>query len=446
MSADNSSNSGNNIPTGRTPLGALSPEAIINLQEEVDIIELVVVVSTKKSSKHGRGFRQLVSLFEAPDTVIDKTEKYLARKRAAEYQRLHPEAAELNSNDDDNLTTQEKEERDREEYRAFKAYQAFERLIPDLKEKLSDGQLDHEAVDEYLARIARDGDAAKNTDTSNIRVALADWLNQEMHDEEAAIRVADPSSALLPQQWLIGSTRQYRGLDHDKLGGYLVAVDSGDWNDVQYREAVRNGDPDVGYGESYYARVFYAHGTGTQDDVETGFLRGPLLVKVARYIFTSPSSVLSIDEDLHAPKRTMTSTKKHVKLDIANLRGMTHVTPRVIAYCAVQLHFNLTDAQLWPQDGIYMGYNYHGLYSFIVDYFEQDSNHPEDQRAVDDLLKWWNSQLFPASGSANSNVAAAQSLNRMAAQRAARRVSASADMGSTGVTSNSASLSHTSSQ
>ncbi|KIY49998.1 hypothetical protein FISHEDRAFT_57730 [Fistulina hepatica ATCC 64428] len=441
MSADNSSSSGNDIPAGRTPLGTLSPEAIINLQEEVVRLRRTAIRasdaetrkrknSTKKSSKHGRGFHQLVSLFEAPDTVIDKTEKYLARKRAAEYQRLHPEAAELNNDDDDNLTTQEKEDRDREEYRAFKAYQAFERLVPDLKEKLSDGQLDHDAVDEYLARIARDGDAAKNTDTSNIRVALADWLNQEMHDEEAAKYLADPSLPLLPQQRLIGTTRQYRGLDHDKLGGYLVAVDSGDWNDAQYREAVRNGDPGAGYGESYYARVFYAHGTGTQDDVETGFLRGPLLVKVARYIFTSPSSVQSIDEDLHAPKRTMTSTKKHVKLDIANLRGLTHATPRVIAYCAVQLHFNLTDAQLWPQDGIYMGYNYHGLYNFIVDYFEQDSSHPEDQRAVDDLLKWWNS----ISGL------------QMAAQRAARRASASADMGSTGADSNSASSSHISSQ
>ncbi|KIY47169.1 hypothetical protein FISHEDRAFT_59812 [Fistulina hepatica ATCC 64428] len=418
MSANDSLDSGNNIPTGRTPLGH-------------HLRHLLTVVSTNKSSKHGRGFRQLVSLFDGPDAVVDKAEKYLARKRAVEYHRLHPEAAELNNENDDNLTTQDKEERDREEYRGFKAYQAFEHLVPDLKEKLSDGQLDHKAVDDYLARIARDGDAAKNTDTSNIRVALADWLNQQMHDEEAAKCVADPSSPLLPQQRLIGSTRQYRGLDHDKLGGYLVAVDSGDWNDIQYREAVRNGDPRAGYGESYYARVFYAHGTGTQDDVETGFLRGPLLVKVAHYIFTSPSSVLSINKDLHAPKRTMSSAKKPIKLDIASLRGMTHVTPRAIAYCAVQLHFNLTDAQLWPQDGIYMGYSYYGLYNFIIDYFEQDSDHPEDKRAVDDLLKWWNSQLFPASGSINGNVAAAQSLNKMAAQHAARRASSATEMGST---------------
>jgi len=80
------------------------------------------------------------------------------------------------------------------------------------------------------------------------------------------------------------------------------------------------------------------------------------------------------------------------------------VTPRSIAYAAVQvfdfmhfvgcllmfistqLHFNLQTAERWNE--IYGGFDYRGLYNYIVDFFEDVQDGPVKTRAQD-LLKWW---------------------------------------------------------
>ena len=80
------------------------------------------------------------------------------------------------------------------------------------------------------------------------------------------------------------------------------------------------------------------------------------------------------------------------------------VTPRSIAYAAVQvltrcislkyilmftllqLHFNLQTAERWCE--IYGGFDYRGLYNYIVDFFEDVPEGPAKKRAQD-LLKWW---------------------------------------------------------
>lgn len=79
------------------------------------------------------------------------------------------------------------------------------------------------------------------------------------------------------------------------------------------------------------------------------------------------------------------------------------VTPRSIAYAAVQvfdfilldaysclsllqLHFNLQTAERWNE--LYGGFDYRGLYNYIVDFFEDVQDGPAKTRAQD-LLKWW---------------------------------------------------------
>ena len=77
------------------------------------------------------------------------------------------------------------------------------------------------------------------------------------------------------------------------------------------------------------------------------------------------------------------ATKRNVA---SKLNMNDKVTPRSIAYAAVQLHFNLQTAERWNE--IYGGFDYRGLYNYIVDFFEDVQEAPAKKRAQD-LLKWW---------------------------------------------------------
>ncbi|KIY47947.1 hypothetical protein FISHEDRAFT_59279 [Fistulina hepatica ATCC 64428] len=388
--------------------------------------------SGNKVGQPGRGFRQLVTLFDTPNLVIYKAERYLERHRATERRQTDPNTAEdeLEDLESNTLTTEEKQSRDRDEYRAYMAYRSFHALIPGLKEKL--GGLDEDGLDSYLltvwipakqivvltvTQISHAGDAAKNTNTSDIRAAVARWINQEI--DEDAMRNPDERQP----RHLEPETRMFRGLAHDKTGAYLCPVDlDGNWDEESFRGRVRNNEPGAQISSSWFFRALYATGSGHKDDIETGFLRGPLLVKTAQYIFTSPSSVKETDDENSPPsKKAKVDRRSSARSDVAHRRGMDgQMTPRAIAYCAVLLHFNLTDCDKWPQDGMYMAFNYNGLYNFVVDYFEQDATDEADKQHVSELLSWWNSQVFPNSVKSTS-ITTVQSANKLAAQRAARR-------------------------
>jgi len=80
------------------------------------------------------------------------------------------------------------------------------------------------------------------------------------------------------------------------------------------------------------------------------------------------------------------------------------VTPRSIAYAAVQvciyvsyvvplvlicdcqLHFNLQTAGSWTP--VYGGFDYRGLYDYVVDFFE-DTPGPAAKKQAQELLNWW---------------------------------------------------------
>ena len=51
-----------------------------------------------------------------------------------------------------------------------------------------------------------------------------------------------------------------------------------------------------------------------------------------------------------------------------------------------QLHFNLQAAASWSP--IYSGFDYRGLYNYVVDFFD-DAPGPAAKQRVKDLLDWW---------------------------------------------------------
>ena len=54
--------------------------------------------------------------------------------------------------------------------------------------------------------------------------------------------------------------------------------------------------------------------------------------------------------------------------------------------CGCQLHFNLQTVPAWIQ--IYGGFNYLGLYNYVVDFFEDTPGHAAKKHAQE-LLTWW---------------------------------------------------------
>lgn len=69
--------------------------------------------------------------------------------------------------------------------------------------------------------------------------------------------------------------------------------------------------------------------------------------------------------------------------NVASLIGLRAVTPRSIAYVAVQLRFALSNATAWRINDI--DFNYSEFYSAIVNYFEVTPG-PRAQSRVDACL------------------------------------------------------------
>jgi hypothetical protein len=134
--------------------------------------------------------------------------------------------------------------------------------------------------------------------------------------------------------------------------------------------------------------------------------------QVYKSIFTSPSSAKNIldeendAENMPPTKSQKTSSNNSVRRNVASkLHLNDKVTPRSVAYAAVQvcvyvtisvchfmlirdcqLHFNLQTAGSWTS--VYGGFDYQGLYNYVVDFFE-DTPGPAAKKRAQELLNWW---------------------------------------------------------
>ncbi|KAF8987082.1 hypothetical protein BDQ17DRAFT_1435844 [Cyathus striatus] len=149
--------------------------------------------------------------------------------------------------------------------------------------------------------------------------------------------------------------------------------------------------------------MLYQNFKGDPDNVEQGFLQSELLIAVYKHLFNSPSSTLGFtidadnDSDIENGHRFFNngdrnSIKCHNRPDVASKVNMKLVTPRSIAYTSVQLHFSFSRAVSWAQTEV-EGFNYPKFYNFVVDFFEEPSC-PTAERCAQNLLSWWNGQIF----------------------------------------------------
>src|SRR6266446_6025503 len=59
---------------------------------------------------------------------------------------------------------------------------------------------------------------------------------------------------------------------------------------------------------------------------------------------------------------------------------------RRLLICDCELHFNLQTVGSWTS--VYGGFDYNGLYNYVVDFFE-DTPGPAAKKRAQELLNWW---------------------------------------------------------
>ncbi|KAG2116643.1 uncharacterized protein F5147DRAFT_568026, partial [Suillus discolor] len=137
----------------------------------------------------------------------------------------------------------------------------------------------------------------------------------------------------------------------------------------------------------------YANHVYDPEDPWCGLLRSCLLIYAYKHVFTSPSSV---DRELKATRSGN-----------ARLHGMNSVTIASLAYIATQVRFALSSSSVFSRTDTSTDSEtfYHSLLDLLED--------PEECQEVDELLIWWNRQVFPASSAAKRPISANSALSKI---------------------------------
>ncbi|KAJ7506329.1 hypothetical protein B0H11DRAFT_1707147 [Mycena galericulata] len=120
-----------------------------------------------------------------------------------------------------------------------------------------------------------------------------------------------------------------------------------------------------------YPAFVYEEGSWDPRDPENGLLRGDLLIRVLRHIWTAPASAWFGLENEAIPA-----------VCNARVHGVYQVTAEMIGYAGVQVRDSLHGVQHWKlRDGTY---DYEQFYNSIVILFSD----PDDEWAIE-TLKWY---------------------------------------------------------
>ncbi|KJA14120.1 hypothetical protein HYPSUDRAFT_208728 [Hypholoma sublateritium FD-334 SS-4] len=344
-------------------------------------------------SQLGRGIRKVIFICGEIKDLVSESDNRCAYVEDPENPDLSSEFEELNDD--------EVEELKRDWERSHAAVQALNRLIPNFQKKIDNGS--PEELNTFYVELQRGADSARSDDLNRIRACIADWLN---------------ATQPRPEILLNPSCRKNRGIQHDVTGQLLCPAEF-DWSNLVVRAKLRAAEEKFDWLCSYHSRCFYARHNPTANRLESGYLKSTLLIRVYKAIFTSPSSAKNTpdeDEDVEnmppAKLQKISSGKSPLRRNVASKVHLNDkVTSRSIAYAAVQLHFNLQTAASWAS--IYGGFDYQGLYNYIVDFFD-DAPGPEAKKRSKDLLDWWSSKIF-------SGAAVRRQTNTSASRKALRQ-------------------------
>ncbi len=135
---------------------------------------------------------------------------------------------------------------------------------------------------QYTLQLQKGANDARSDDVRRVKEEVASWINQTL----------SPTAPLSMKQ------RDDRGLQNDVTGRLLCPIEFS-WDDDEYattiidvcrlnkhcffsvRRKIQTAELDIS--EDYFLTCLYPQGVGNPDDVERGFLRSGLLVKVCSF-------------------------------------------------------------------------------------------------------------------------------------------------------------------
>ncbi|KIM77880.1 hypothetical protein PILCRDRAFT_824854 [Piloderma croceum F 1598] len=275
---------------------------------------------------------------------------------------------ELAENPEDSFT--------HEKRREHRIYNTILQSVPGLEDRLMEGS--EEEVGHVAELIQKGAASARSDDTKSLKGAILDWITPR----------GQPLSPALARNIKID-----RGFHHERTGALLCPAGL-DWSNFETKEKLRSGELSVA-GDHW--PVFLYQGHYDPEDPWNGLCRSTLLVSAYKHIFTSPSSVEK------EPKATRSGN--------ARIHGMTQVTPASIAYLATQVRFALSSSPVFSRTDTVT--DSERFYNSMLDLFED----VEEKEEVNDLLTWWNRQIFPAYSSARRAVCKNSALARIKAKR-----------------------------
>ncbi|KAF7984534.1 hypothetical protein HWV62_13713 [Athelia sp. TMB] len=232
-------------------------------------------------------------------------------------------------------------------------YTELLRMVPNLEDRITDaGEL--EIVADHLRK---GGASARGDDTKGLKGVMIDWITPI-------------GQALNPP--ISRNSKINRGFHHH-ITGALLCPTFMDWADLETKEGLAAGTITV-TGDSW-PMFLYEDSQYEEDNPWKGLLRGHLLVKAFKHVFTSPSSV---DKD----------ASKATRCGNARLHGMTRTTKGSLAYIATQVRFALCSAAVFARTDTVT--DSERFYISILELLED----PAEAKEVRGLLTWWDSQVF----------------------------------------------------
>ncbi|KAF9222383.1 hypothetical protein BS17DRAFT_838395 [Gyrodon lividus] len=237
----------------------------------------------------------------------------------------------------------------------YAIFRELVRMVPGMERHLMVSS--EEDVVAIADLIQKGASGARADNTKGMKSVIIDWIT--------------PNGQTLNPH-IPRNVKSGRGFNHECTGALLCPAGL-DWANTETRTKLVNGQIQVAGDQ--WSVFLYANYTYDSNDPWNGLLRSGLLVSVFKQIFTSPSSV---DQE---PKATQSGN--------ARIHGMYFVTKASIAYIATQARFALTSAQVFSRTDLIT--NSERFYNTILELLDD----LEEKDEVDQLVTWWNHQVFP---------------------------------------------------
>ncbi|KAG2145514.1 hypothetical protein BD769DRAFT_1625224 [Suillus cothurnatus] len=260
-----------------------------------------------------------------------------------------------------------------EERREHRIFQELLKSVAGLEERLMQGGDDK--VDIVAELLTKGASGARGDDTKSLKGSVLDWITPKGQN-------------LVPP--LARNVKIDRGFHHERTGALLCPAGI-DWSNPETKTKLRSGEIIV-TGDQW-PFFLYADYRYDPEDPWNGLFQSALLVCAYKHVFTSPSSV---DRE---PKATRSGN--------ARIHGMTRVTLPSVAYIATQVRFALTSSPVFSRTDTVT--DSERFYNSILDVFED----PDEKQEVDNLVVWWNRQVFPSYSTAQRPLAKNSALARI---------------------------------